>query len=82
MTQNDDKREIIRTVKDSPYIRRSDLRDEVEVSADDFESALEDLLEEEVLVSLTRQSGSNLESRVPERVYIINPEKESELDLD
>ena len=72
--------ELIRVVSGNPYIEKDKLQEKVGLEEKEFEDALGTLLEENVLIKMTRQSSSSMESRVPTTVYLVNPEKESELD--
>jgi hypothetical protein len=45
-----------------------------------LEESLEKLANDMVLIELTGPMESSLESRVPKKIYMINPEKESELE--
>ena len=73
--------EILKIVSSNPYIEKKDLQEKVGLEEDEFEDALKELLGDNMLVKMTRQSSSSMESRVPTTVYLINPEKEAELDL-
>lgn len=77
----DKNEEILKIVSSNPYIEKKYLQEKVGLGEEDFEEALEELLDEDMLVKMTRQSSSSMESRVPTTVYLINPEKEAELDL-
>lgn len=74
--------EIVRAIAADPYVRKEDLRDMVELEGEAFNDALEALIHADVLVGLTRQSGSSLESRVPDMVYILNPDRADEFTSD
>lgn len=72
---------LISVVSSNPYIERGQLQEEVGLEEKDFEETLKKLLEEKILIKMTRHSSSSMESRSPIIVYLVNPEKESELSL-
>lgn len=73
---------VLRAVADSPYIREDDLREATGLDEAALDAALERLTDADLLVGLTRQSGSSLESRVPDRVFLLNPDRADEFDPD
>ncbi|MFP4052144.1 MAG: hypothetical protein ACLFVB_10445 [Thermoplasmata archaeon] len=72
---------LLKIVSSNPYIEKKELQEESGLDEDVFEKAIDELVDKNLLVKMTRQSSSSMESRVPTTVYMINPEKESELDL-
>ena len=46
----------------------------------DVEDSLDKLSDEMILIELTGPMESSLESRVPKKIYMVNPEKESEFE--
>lgn len=71
---------LLKIVSSNPYIEKKELQEESGLD-DVFEKAIDELVDNNLLVKMTRQSSSSMESRVPTTVYLINPEKESELNL-
>ncbi len=72
---------LLKIVSSNPYIEKKELKEESGLDEDGFEKAIDELVDDNLLVKMTRQSSSSMESRVPTTVYLINPEKESELNL-
>lgn len=76
---NETEKAIIRFLIKNPYSERKAV---VEALSDmpGLEGSLEKLAGDMVLIELTGPMESSLESRVPKKIYMINPEKESELE--
>mgnify|MGYP000044062847 FL=1 len=69
-------RDLLRTVVDNPYIERHQLAEKLGLSDQELEGLLSPLTEKMVVLELTSQADSSVESRVPKRVYLVNPELE------
>lgn len=80
--QEDDKNKaIVKKVFDSPYIELGDvLKEFPENEIEIYQTFLEQLIKDLILIELTTQAGSNIESRVPKRLLIVNPEIENDLE--
>jgi len=72
-------RRLLKVILESPYIERQDLAQKVSVSPSDLERMLETLQEKMIVLELAGQADSSIESRVPKKIYLINPEIESGL---
>ncbi len=72
-------RELLKAVADNPYIERHRLAETLGLSDADLEGLLSALTEKMVVLELTSQADSSVESRVPKRVYLLNPELEEEV---
>lgn len=70
---------LIDIVASNPYITKDELKNKSNLEEKDFELALEKLLSKQVLIEMTRQSNSSMESRVPKTVFLLNPEIEIDL---
>ncbi len=70
-------RKIVGAVLSQPYIERQRLATVVNAGERELEAALAELTELMVILELTSQADSSVESRVPKRVYLVNPEFES-----
>jgi len=73
--------ELLKEVFNEPYITNKDLlekfpKEEQEI----YKNNLENLVKQFILIGLTSQSGSSIESRVPQRIFIINPDIEEEIE--
>jgi len=69
-------KDVLREIIDSPYIERSALEEKLDLSQADLESLLDSLSGEMIILELAGQADSSLESRVPKKVYLVNPEEE------
>lgn len=80
--QEDDKNKaIVKKVFYSPYIELRDvLKEFPENETEIYQTLLEQLIKDLILIELTTQAGSNIESRVPKRLLIVNPEIENDLE--
>lgn len=80
--QEDDKNKaIVKKVFYSPYIELRDvLKEFPENEIEIYQTLLEQLIKDLILIELTTQAGSNIESRVPKRLLIVNPEIENDLE--
>ena len=76
---NETEKAIIKFLQDNPYSDKRVVADALEGKSG-IEEALEKLVNDMVLIELTGPMESSLESRVPKKIYMINPEKESELE--
>lgn len=69
-------RDLLKAVVDNPYIERHQLAGVLGLSEEELEGLLSPLAERMVVLELTSQADSSVESRVPKRVYLVNPELE------
>ena len=69
-------KDVLRAIIDSPCIERSALEEKLDLSQADLESLLDSLSGEMIILELAGQADSSLESRVPKKVYLVNPEEE------
>lgn len=72
-------RQLLKAVADNPYIERHRLAEVLGLSDADLEGILSVLTEKMVVLELTSQADSSVESRVPKRVYLLNPELEEKV---
>ncbi|MDN5331962.1 MAG: hypothetical protein PWP45_1187 [Tepidanaerobacteraceae bacterium] len=75
----DTEKAVIKFLMENPYSEKKAI---VEALGDlpGLEEALEKLSQDMILIELTGPTDSSLESRVPKKIYMVNPEKESELE--
>jgi hypothetical protein len=76
---NETEKAIIKFLKENPYSERKAVVEAL-AGMQGLEESLEKLANDMVLIELTGPMESSLESRVPKKIYMINPEKESELE--
>jgi predicted transcriptional regulator len=74
-----DYRKVIFIVLENPYIEKKALAEQSNINMEKLESILKKLLEEMVLLELASQADSSVESRVPKKIYLVNPEMETEI---
>ncbi|MGC9530218.1 MAG: hypothetical protein ACP5G2_06420 [Candidatus Bipolaricaulaceae bacterium] len=68
------RRRVLSVVAASPYLERQALQQKVGIPADELDEVLATLTEKMVLLELASQADSSVESRVPKKVYLINPD--------
>lgn len=79
MESNPHYRVLLKTVMENPYIERQVLAERTGLSLDDLDQLLKPLEEKMVVLELASQADSSIESRVPKKIYMINPEIEGDL---
>ena len=72
-------KDVLQAIIDSPYIERSALEEKLNLPQADLESLLDTLSGEMLILELAGQADSSLESRVPKKVYLVNPEQEKSI---
>ena len=70
---------VLQAIIDSPYIERAVLEERLGLPQADLESLLDTLSGEMLILELAGQADSSLESRVPKKVYLVNPEQEKSI---
>lgn len=70
---------LLMTILSNPYIERQILIKKVELSGGIFETLLKTLEDKLIVLELASQAEHSIESRVPKRVYVINPEIEQDI---
>ena len=74
---NENEKAVLGFVRENPYCDKKTVLENFP-DLDGLEEILGRLTEELLLIELTGPMESSLESRVPKRIYMVNPEKESE----
>lgn len=74
--QDQDNKLVVKTVLNQPFIERKELGEQLGYSVEQIEEICQPLIESMVVLELSSQATSNIESRVPRKVYLINPEME------
>ena len=69
-------RPVLKAIIETPYIEHQTLEGVVGLSSEEFDTALAALTEKMVVLELSSQADSSVESRVPKKVYLISPEHE------
>jgi hypothetical protein len=67
---------VLETIRDFPYIEYSALEEKLSIKRADLQLLLDNLAKEMFILELAGQADSSLESRVPKKVYLVNPEQE------
>ncbi len=75
----DTEKAIIKFLLDNPYSDKKTIEENLK-DMPEIGDSLEKLAEELYLIELASPMESSLESRVPKSIYLVNPEKESELE--
>ncbi len=70
---------IVKFVMENPYSEKKVVLEALE-GKPGIEDSLDKLSNEMILIELTGPMESSLESRVPKKIYMVNPERESELE--
>ncbi|MFW6038499.1 MAG: winged helix-turn-helix transcriptional regulator [Candidatus Saliniplasma sp.] len=71
--------ELAKIIDKNPRISKSELMKKVDMDQDEFEEKLRELTDSGLVIRLTTTANSSMESRVPKKVFMLNPEKKSEL---
>jgi len=72
-------KDVLQAIIDSPYIERLALEERLGLPQADLESLLGALSGKMLILELAGQADSSLESRVPKKVYLVNPEQEKSI---
>ncbi len=70
------RRQVLKAVLEHPYLERQALQQGTQISSQDLDSVLSALIDALVLLELASQADSSVESRVPKKVYLVNPDLE------
>ncbi|MGM0405580.1 MAG: hypothetical protein ACQEQM_05505 [Thermoplasmatota archaeon] len=71
--------DLVKIIDENPRISKSELKKKVDMTEDEFEEKLRELTDSGLVIRLTTTANSSMESRVPKKVFMLNPEKKSEL---
>lgn len=72
--------ELVKIVFLHPYSEKKDVIEQAGIDVNSAEKLLDDLEKEFILLGLNTQASSTIESRVPKKAYIVNPDIEEELE--
>ncbi|WP_026576166.1 hypothetical protein [Bacillus sp. UNC438CL73TsuS30] len=70
---------VVKTILNQPFIERKELAEQIEYLPEQIDEICQPLIEAMVVLELASQATSNIESRVPRKVYLINPEFENSI---
>lgn len=73
-------KQVLRAVYENPYTEMNKLQGLVNLEINELNESLELLTEKQIVIELTSPSSSNIESRVPKKVFLVNPEIEENLE--
>jgi len=76
---NPDYRILLKAILNNPYIERQVLMKKVGLSGEIFETLLKTWEDKLIVLELASQAEHSIESRVPKKVYVINPEVEQDI---
>ncbi len=74
-------RGVIQAVYEHPYAEKKDAFKDLQLSGDELDAILAELEEAMIVLSLTSQASSNIESRVPKKIFLINPDLDNSLSV-
>jgi predicted transcriptional regulator len=77
--EDQDNKLVLQTIVNQPYIERKELADKLGYSVEQVDEICQSLINSFVILELASQATSNIESRVPRKVYLVNPELEQTL---
>ena len=72
-------RDILQAIANEPYIEHQALAEKSGIPSQELEQLLSSLIDKMVVLELASQADSSIESRVPKKVYMLNPEREEEI---
>ena len=70
---------LLQAVLENPFIEKEDLSKKINLDLETLTKLLTALEEKMVILELASQSDRALESRVPKKTYMINPEVEKDI---
>ena len=70
---------VVSIVFENPYIEKGALAEQASIDVETLEGILKKLLEAMILLELASQADSSMESRVPKKIYLVNPEAEEKV---
>lgn len=79
MQSNPHYKVLLNAILDAPYIERQALAKKVGLSEETFETLLKSLEDKLIVLELASQAERSTESRVPKKIYVINPEMEQDI---
>lgn len=71
--------EIVKLIEKEPRISKDELIKKLDLREDEFDEKIEGLTENDIVIRMTMTTDSSMESRVPKKVFMLNPEKKSEV---
>lgn len=76
---NPDYRILLKAILNNPYIEKQILMKKVGLCGEIFETLLKTSEDKLIVLELASQAEHSIESRVPKKVYVINPEVEQDI---
>ena len=71
--------DVIKAVYEHPYAEKKDAFSDLSLAAEELDRIIQELEAAMIILSLTSQASSSIESRVPKRIFLINPDLENDL---
>ncbi len=71
--------EIVKLIDEEPRISRDELVKKLDLSEHEVDEKIDGLTEDDIVIRMTMTANSSMESRVPKKVFMLNPEKKSEV---
>jgi len=70
---------LLKVILDSPYIEKHALMKKVGLPGETFEKLLKTLEDKLIVLELASQAEHSTESRVPRKIYMVNPQMEQDI---
>lgn len=70
---------LLKLILENPYVERRDLAALANLDPDEVDIILKPAVEAMYVLELASQADSSMESRVPKKAYLVNPEMEGEI---
>ncbi len=85
MSENDisgldeDALEILKLIDKEPRISKDEIVEKLDLIEEEFDEKIGSLTDDDFVIRMTMTADSSMESRVPKKVFMLNPEKKSEV---
>jgi len=85
MSENDisgldeDALEILKLIDKKPRISKDEIVEKLDLIEEEFDEKIGSLTDDDFVIRMTMTADSSMESRVPKKVFMLNPEKKSEV---
>lgn len=73
-------KKLLKVIYDNPYSEKKTIIKQVSMDEEKAEQFLSDLENDLIILELTTQANSDIESRVPKKIYLINPDIEQDME--
>ncbi|WHY32263.1 hypothetical protein QNH44_14620 [Cytobacillus firmus] len=77
--RDDNNKLVLKAILNQPYIERKELASQLGFSTEEIDEICQPLIDHLIVLELASQASNNIESRVPRKVYLLNPEVEQSI---